>query len=581
MTTSTAQRTHATLTAAPARAANAHRPAKPRAEVAARAAENKLGNQAMQALLREGFIQAKPSVGAPSDPLEREADSVANQVMRMPASSGLATPHVQRRWAQCDDARFDEPGMQNVHSALGNGRPLSPSVRSFLEPRFGRDLGHVSVHTDPAAADSARALNARAYTLGSNIAFAQGEYQPGSHEGRRLLAHEITHTFQQGHGAAPDGQVQRSRNDRNNLDATRFAGNQILEAAYDGESVVMIGQNDSGTHVRLLQQSLLDMGYTLPEFGVDGQFGEETAAAVEMFQHDAGAFLVDGKVGSETMQLFNIHDVTRPGGNGPPPRTGPVPGPLPAPNETCDTRYAGVTFTLANEVASGVSPAAWIAIQFGSNPAVLELKGVTPANYKPEVTIHAPDDATAREFQVGFASNVLTQFVGYFFTSGTSLLKTTMPTPIKDGGRLADNEYDPVFVKGPKAGVLEDFTANGDTRNLVWPDKVTDGVRVNSADNPECGAGARPGTVAAAAVIDSFRTWVVVRHRASGCTQALHHIDWDINWQASIEMVGGAPRVHVVTNDLNVTVADGDGSPPFVQGGPVANDFRDDYRECT
>lgn len=67
-----------------------------------------------------------------------------------------------------------------------------------MEPRFGRDLSHVRVHVDPAAADSARALSAQAYTVGSDVVFGAGRFAPASRDGRRLLAHELAHAVQQG-----------------------------------------------------------------------------------------------------------------------------------------------------------------------------------------------------------------------------------------------------------------------------------------------------------------------------------------------------------------------------------------------
>jgi Domain of unknown function (DUF4157) len=77
------------------------------------------------------------------------------------------------------------------------GRPLEPAVRTAMEARFNRDFSEVRVHTDGRVADAARALSARALTVGRDIAFAPGEYAPGSAEGTRLLAHELTHTIQQ------------------------------------------------------------------------------------------------------------------------------------------------------------------------------------------------------------------------------------------------------------------------------------------------------------------------------------------------------------------------------------------------
>ena len=85
-----------------------------------------------------------------------------------------------------------------VHEALRSpGQPLDAETRAFFEPRFGHDFGHVRVHIDARAADSARAVSALAYTVGQNIVFGQNEYAPTSYAGRELLAHELAHTIQQ------------------------------------------------------------------------------------------------------------------------------------------------------------------------------------------------------------------------------------------------------------------------------------------------------------------------------------------------------------------------------------------------
>ncbi|RME18715.1 MAG: DUF4157 domain-containing protein, partial [Candidatus Zixiibacteriota bacterium] len=83
---------------------------------------------------------------------------------------------------------------QIVHDALRpSGRPLDPSTRSFMEARFGHDFSRVRVHADGQAAAAARAVNARAYTLGQDVVFAGGQYAPDTLAGQRLLAHELTH----------------------------------------------------------------------------------------------------------------------------------------------------------------------------------------------------------------------------------------------------------------------------------------------------------------------------------------------------------------------------------------------------
>lgn len=85
-----------------------------------------------------------------------------------------------------------------VHEVLRSpGHPLDPSTRAFFEPRFGHDFSQVRVHTDAKAAESARAVNALAYTVGRDVVFAEPFYDPDTAAGRYLLAHELAHTVQQ------------------------------------------------------------------------------------------------------------------------------------------------------------------------------------------------------------------------------------------------------------------------------------------------------------------------------------------------------------------------------------------------
>jgi outer membrane protein OmpA-like peptidoglycan-associated protein len=85
-----------------------------------------------------------------------------------------------------------------VHDVLNSsGQPLDGGTRAFMEPRFGHDFSGVRIHTDARAAESARSVNALAYTVGKNVVFGTGQYSPGTSEGRKLLAHELTHVVQQ------------------------------------------------------------------------------------------------------------------------------------------------------------------------------------------------------------------------------------------------------------------------------------------------------------------------------------------------------------------------------------------------
>jgi hypothetical protein len=90
-----------------------------------------------------------------------------------------------------------------VHEVLDSpGQPLDQESRSFFEPRFGRDFSRVRVHTDAKADDSAKAVNAKAYTVGQNLVFQDGQFTPGSSSGKQLLAHELAHVAQQSGAAA-------------------------------------------------------------------------------------------------------------------------------------------------------------------------------------------------------------------------------------------------------------------------------------------------------------------------------------------------------------------------------------------
>ena len=150
-------------------------------------------------------------MGAIDDPLEHEADRVADHVMRMaspPALRNSAKPQVGRKCTECEEEKVQrkEAGPQvspadlpaSVHQTLRSpGKPLDPESRAFFEPRFGSDFSHVRIHTDAGSAESAQSLAARAYTFNSHIVFGSGEYSPASQSGRHLLAHELGHVIQQ------------------------------------------------------------------------------------------------------------------------------------------------------------------------------------------------------------------------------------------------------------------------------------------------------------------------------------------------------------------------------------------------
>lgn len=183
-------------------------------------------------------IQRKLQIGAPDDPLELEADAMADKVMRMPDQNFIqrkcdqckddekvqAKPlesFIQRKCAHCDEkeegehiqrksfssfiqrkdtsagAVASESISNQINSSRGNGSVMDTDTRSFMESRFGSDFGNVKIHTNKEALQMNRELEAKAFTVGKDIYFNEGQYQPNSDDGRRLLAHELTHVVQQ------------------------------------------------------------------------------------------------------------------------------------------------------------------------------------------------------------------------------------------------------------------------------------------------------------------------------------------------------------------------------------------------
>ena len=205
------------------------------------------GNRYVQRVV--AGIQAKLAVGQPGDIYEQEADRVAGAVMRMPnlnvqrqandtkeklpihakTITPIRTLKVQRQKVEGEEelkkkkkevelkkkkkeVEEEEKKLQTkelpghvpevtprlesgIHGLKGGGQPLPESVRDYYEPRFGYDFGQVRIHHDET--ETAHALKARAFTVGQDIVFGSGQYSPRSAEGRKLLAHELTHTIQQ------------------------------------------------------------------------------------------------------------------------------------------------------------------------------------------------------------------------------------------------------------------------------------------------------------------------------------------------------------------------------------------------
>ena len=292
-----------------------------------------VGNQAVERLLKSGVIQTKLTIGQPGDIYEQEANRVADQVMRMPdlsmterkeVSEYNKVPSIQRVCSKCEEELHRQPMEEEgeilqtkevsgetpeisqdlesqINSVRGGGQPLPESVRAFFEPRFGQDFSQVRIHTGAEATAAARSVNALAYTMRNDVIFGEGQYRPGTADGRRLFAHELAHTIQQTGGGAPE--IQR----KHDLTAPKFAGDLVLEAVYDNKRVLKAG--DQGAAVRKIQQALLDAGFSLPH-GANGKFDSETKAAVEDFQRASGLGVGGGLSGSIAMGIDGIVGAT-------------------------------------------------------------------------------------------------------------------------------------------------------------------------------------------------------------------------------------------------------------------------------
>jgi hypothetical protein len=205
-------------------------------------------------------VQMKMAVNKPGDKFEQEADKMADKVMRMPAPAPTKEEKLQRQPEEklqkkeeekiqkavmpeekIQKAAMPEEKLQKkedekiqkapaaeeklqrkdsasaptvssgIQSAIQNkttgGQPLPSDIRDYMEPRFNADFSNVRVHSDPESASLSSQLSARAFTHKNHIFFSRGQYQPGGSEGKQLLAHELTHTIQQGHAIQRSPQV--------------------------------------------------------------------------------------------------------------------------------------------------------------------------------------------------------------------------------------------------------------------------------------------------------------------------------------------------------------------------------------
>ncbi|MBT6456379.1 MAG: DUF4157 domain-containing protein [Gammaproteobacteria bacterium] len=245
------------------------------------------------------ILQTKLKIGQPGDKYEQEADRVADQVMLSPVQKQQQQP--------CSSCTKQNPiisqlqtkprsSLKNNHSVIpasvqqviqSSGKPIDSQTRAFFKPRLAHDFSRVRLHTDAKAAQSATDVNARAYTVGNHISFANGLYNPASSQGKKLLAHELVHVMQQSQNTVQRDYAVPSVN---NFDP-------VISNLTPAEIRAAINFNriryyDRG-ELRLLRDVL---GLSRTPTVIDSDFVQ----AVANYQHEFGLSGVDGKLGTDS-----------------------------------------------------------------------------------------------------------------------------------------------------------------------------------------------------------------------------------------------------------------------------------------
>src|SRR5260370_20581145 len=271
-------------------------------------------------------LQTKLTVGQAGDLYEQEADRIDGQVMTATGNADLKpTPESIQRLANQATGNCSAPA--SVDRALSSaGSPLDSALRQDMEQRFGHEFSRVRVHTSTVAEQSAQEINANAYTVGQNIVFGANRFSPATREGRRLIAHELTHVVQQSGADATANRQSPSYTsfDRHELHSS---SNTVLQRDL---ALPTINPNPQAVNLTAAQirdairfnSGRYDAANTseiqdivcAPQTGV---FDELTIQLIAQYQEDFGLLPADGKVGPNTfdqltaeLQAENVGDQT-------------------------------------------------------------------------------------------------------------------------------------------------------------------------------------------------------------------------------------------------------------------------------
>ncbi len=195
---------------------------------------------------RQAILQAKLKIGQPGDKYERQADAMADRIMRMGAGEKMQMQPLEEEeemmqmqpieeeeelQMKCEECQNDsmvqklpedeeeivqakpmnssqsnhvsQHFQSQINNSRGTGTPMDKQTSSFMENMFGTDFSNINIHTNNSSVQLNNQLNSQAFTVGNDVYFNSGKYNPSNNDGKRLLAHELTHTIQQGTGIQP------------------------------------------------------------------------------------------------------------------------------------------------------------------------------------------------------------------------------------------------------------------------------------------------------------------------------------------------------------------------------------------
>ncbi len=257
-------------------------------------------------------LQRKLTIGASNDPLELEADQIADRVMAASPNSVVSSaPLSIQRFTGQTVGQAEMVAPASVESVLSSpGSPLEPGLQEDMSQRFGHDFSRVRVHTGDDAARSARDVNAKAYTLGQNIVFGAGQFSPKTQIGQRLIAHELSHVLQQSSSLIPR-QIQAMPDDKKNTEKSKtfpfkiFIDHDMDADELTHEFVKQYYNYDSEAQI----QTKLSLWKNTSNLGAkpdDVKRGFIIASITQMYQMDFDSLTSDEKkaVNTETDRRF-------------------------------------------------------------------------------------------------------------------------------------------------------------------------------------------------------------------------------------------------------------------------------------